>query len=290
MKDFVIVTDSSSDLLVDIVKKYNIVVIGLPCNFKGEEIKEDSTYRVDLNDFYESMNKGEMPRTSMANPTDFINVFEDILNKGKDIIYISLSSGLSSTYNSSLIAKESLLSTYKDAKIETIDSLSAAAAQGLLVYEACKLKEKGESFEKVVNWLNDNVQKLNLWFMVDSLDHLKRGGRISLSQALIGNVLNIKPILTIDSKGKLVVVDKVRGRKKGMKALLEVLQNRCDDINNSVVCILHGNCEEDSKNLEEEIKKLSPLETLITPVRIVIGTHTGPGALAIAFFGNNRKG
>ncbi len=161
--------------------------------------------------------------------------------------------------------------------------------EGLLVYEACKLKNEGKSFDEVVCFLNENVLNTQLWFLVEDLNHLKRGGRISGTQAVVGNLLNIKPILTVDKEGKLFVFDKVRGRKKSIKTIIEQFKERCSNIKDSTVCIVYANCEEEAKELEKELKLFLPKEILITPIRVVIGTHAGPLALGLAFLSDEKK-
>jgi len=235
------------------------------------------------------MKKGVVPHTSMVSPSIYINVFESILKENKDIIYICISSQLSGTYNSALIAKDYLLQIYKDAKIEIIDSLSATMQQGLLVYESCKLQENGQSFQDVVKWLKENIQKVNVWFMVDDLDYLKNGGRISSKEAFIGKSLNIKPILTINGEGKIITVDKVRGRKKAIKVITEKFENQNYNLHKSTVCVLHSDCKDDAEILKEKVLELSPREVFINEVRTSVGTHIGPNAIALAFFGEQRK-
>jgi len=288
MRGFVIITDSGSDLPSEIIKKYDIKVAEISCTFDGKEVKDDLVDNVSMSHFYECIEKGDMPRTSMVNTLEFVTVFENCLKDNKDIIYISLSSGLSGTYNSALIAKESLLKKYKDAHIEIVDSLSATMGEGLLVYHACQLKTEGKSYEEIVNWLNDNAPKVNIWFMVEDLNHLKRGGRISGTQATVGNLLNIKPILTFNKEGKIYVYAKERGRKKSLKTLIEHIEQKCRDIENKTIGIVHANCEKDAKEIEREIKKLSPREILIAPLRIVVGTHAGPLAIGVIFIGDER--
>lgn len=289
MRDFVIVTDSNSDIPIDIIQKYKIPIAEIECTIDGKDIKENLINNMDLKGFYESMKKGIVPHTSMISPAVYINIFENILKQNKDVIYICISSQLSGTYNSALIARDYLLPIYKEGKIEVIDSLSATMQQGLLVYEAYKLKENGQTFQDIVNWLKNNLQKFNVWFMVDDLDYLKNGGRISSAEAIIGKTLNIKPILTVNKEGKIVTVEKVRGRKKAMHTITDKFKKQQYDIRDSVVCILHSDCEEDAEILRNEVKEFSPKEILFNEVRTVIGTHTGPNALAIAFYGEERK-
>ena len=295
MRDFVIMTDSASDMPIELIKKHDMKILGISCIYNDKEIKDDLDKSIDIDEFYESVEKGAMPITSMINPLEYIIEFEKIIKDDKDIIYICISSGMSGIYDSAMIARESLLNKYKGARIEIIDSLSVSLGEGILAYYACRLKEDGKSFDEVKNWLNSNIQNSQLWFMVDDLGHLKRGGRISGTQAMVGSLLDVKPIITAGKDGILTVHSKVRGKKRAIKTLLETFQQRSHnvegyDIKNDLIYIAHAhsNVESEAKNLEEQIRKISPVKTLVTRIRVTIGSHTGPSAVGVAFLGNKR--
>ena len=295
MRDFVIITDSASDMPLELIKRYNIKILGISCAFNGKEIKDDLDKSIDIDEFYESVEKSAMPTTSMINPLEYIIEFENILKDDKDIIYICISSGMSGIYDSAMIAKESLLNKYKGVRIEIIDSLSVSMGEGILAYYAHQLKEDGKSFDEIINWLNNNIQNSQLWFMVDDLNHLRRGGRISSTQAMVGSLLDIKPVITASKEGILTIHSKVRGKKRAINTLLETFEQKSHnikgyDFKKELVFIAHGhaNGENEAKNIEEEIRKLSPVKTLVTRIRVTIGSHTGPSAVGLAFIGDKR--
>jgi len=291
MRDFVIMTDSASDLPFQSVERYGMKILEISCIYNGKEVKDDLNKNINIDEFYESIEKGDMPTTSMINPLEYIMEFEKILKNDKDIIYICISSRMSGIYDSAMIAKESLLNKYKGVRIEIIDSLSVSLGEGILAYYACKLKEEGKSFDEVKDWLNSNIQNSQLWFMVDDLDHLKRGGRISRTQAMVGNLLDIKPIITANKQGILMVHSKVRGKRKSLKTLLETFEQKSHNIKNDLVYIAHAHSslEDEAKNLEKEIQTLLPIKTLITRIGVTIGAHTGASAIGLAFMGNIRE-
>lgn len=263
--------------------------IGLICNFKGKEYIEDSGKSISYHDFYESIRNGEMPTTSQINSYRFYEVFEKYVKENTSIIYISFSSALSGTYNSSLLAKEDILEVYPNADISIINSLSASLGVGLLVYEACKLKEKGASKEEVVNYLEDTKYKVNHIFTVDDLNHLKRGGRISPAVAAIGTLLQVKPILYVSNDGTLNNFGKVKGRKKSLKALFNKLEENMNIEENETIFISHGDCIEDAEKLKEMINEKYDFEVIINYIGLAIGSHAGPNTLALFFKGENRN-
>ena len=244
---------------------------------------------MDIHKFYERVKAGERSTTALINSKTFEEYFEPILKSGDDILYIGFSSGLSGTYNSSLIAAEELKQKYPDSKIVCIDTLAASMGEGLLVYHAVKLKQQGKDIEQVSQWLMDNRLKLNHWFTVDDLNHLRRGGRISAMTATIGSALNVKPILHVDNEGHLIPVHNVRGRKKSINALLEHMEELSINPQEQTIFISHANCLEDAENLANLIrKKLKIKEIILNFIGPVIGSHTGQGAIALFFIGKER--
>lgn len=291
MKDFVIYTDSSCDLSSDLLKKLNIKVLGLSCNFKEKEYVEDETLTLTYKEFYDSVrNEKTMPSTSQINSFKFESAFEEDIKSGKDILYIAFSSSLSGTYNSSLIARESLLEKYPDARIEIIDAKCASSGTGLLVFEASKLKEDGQSLDEISNFVKTTAPNIMHVFMVDELDHLKRGGRVSATTAIIGGLLNIKPILYMNEIGELKPLSKSKGRKKAIKSLFAYAQNNIVDAQNQTVFISHADCLDDATTLANMIKEnLNVKDVIINYIGVVIGSHTGADTIALFFKSNGRE-
>lgn len=290
MKDYVIVTESTCDLPVHIVNELDIKVI--PMNFELEGKSYTHYYdarELDIHEFYESLRKGQKSTTSLVNTDAFLSFFEPILQSGKDILYIAFSSGLSGTYSASLIAIEELLETYKDSKILAVDTKAASVGEGLMVYTAAMKRREGYSIEELAEWISSNVLNLCHWFTVDDLNHLKRGGRVSALSATLGTALNVKPILHVDNEGHLIPMEKVRGRKKSLFELLDHMVETCTNPEEQVVFIGHGDTVEDAEFLAGLIKeKLNVNKIHISPIGPVIGTHSGPGTIALFFFGTKR--
>lgn len=290
MKNYVIVTESTTDLPQSLVNELGIIIIPMVFGFENESyLNYPDNREMDIHKFYERVKNGERSTTALVNTKTFEEYFEPILKSGDDILYIGFSSGLSGTYNSSLIAAEELKQKYPDSKIVCIDTLAASMGEGLLVYHAAKLKQQGKNIEQVSQWLTDNRLKLCQWFTVDDLNHLKRGGRISAMTATIGSALNVKPILHVDNEGHLIPVHNVRGRKKSINALLEHMEELCINPEEQTVFISHADCLEDTENFANLIKeKLNVKEIVLNFIGPVIGSHTGQGAIALFFIGKER--
>lgn len=284
-----IITDSSCDLPREYVDDNNIEVISLVLNLNGQIIKDDLGKTLSYKDFYQKMRDGATPTTSQVNAHEFEEAFIKHIKNGDSIIYISISASLSGTFNSANIAKNNLLEEYPEAKIELVDSLSASIGQGLLVLKACEMRDNGASIEEIVEWIEENKRKVIHTILIDDLNHLKRGGRISGATATIGGLLNIKPSAYLDDEGKLAQGEKIKGKKKALRFLANEVKERAIDSENEVLYICHGDCQEEAESLrdiiEEEVKFKN---VIINYVGNVIGAHTGPGALAVIFLGKNR--
>ncbi len=290
MKNYVILTDSTSDLPINIIEEYGIIIAPLGFGFETDNYLNYPDHRqLSIKDFYERIKKGERSTTTLVNTRTFEEYMEPLLQTGNDILYIGFSSPLSGTYGASLIAREGLLEKYKDSRIECIDTLSASMGEGLLVYYAAKMKQQGKNIDEVKQWVLDNRLNLCHWFTVDDLNHLKRGGRINAMTATIGTALKVKPILKVDNEGNLVSVSNVRGRKKSINALLEHMEADCINPKENSVFISHADCLEDAEYLEKLVKeKLNVNEVVINHIGPVIGSHTGQGALALFYLGTER--
>ena len=285
MANFQIVTDSCCDFNDEMYKQYNVACAPLSVLYKGvlhKNFSDDAR----MKELYDGIRGGEMPTTSAANPEDWANAMRPALEAGLDVLTIAFSSGLSTTYQSAVIAAEDLREEFPGRKIIIIDSLCAALGQGLLVWHACQKRDAGMSLEDTAAWVEANKLNVCHWVTVDDLFHLKRGGRVSATTAIVGSMLNIKPIIRVDNDGKLQSVAKARGRKAAMDTLVKKMADATDT---DTVFIAHGDCPEDAEALAEAIKAKYGVKNIhIGYVGAVIGAHTGPGVLAVFFMGNKR--
>ena len=287
MTNYQIVTDSSCDFTKAEYAQLCLTYAPLTLLYKGAEY-QSFTEHEELHAFYDGIRAGEMPTTSAVNPEGWTSVMEPALKEGRDVLCLAFTSGLSTTYQSAVIAADELREKYPDRKINVVDTLCAARGQGLLVYLACQKRDQGCSLEELTAWVE--AHKLNLchWVTVDDLNHLKRGGRVSATTAFVGGMLGIKPIINVDNSGKLATVAKCRGRKAAMEYLVKKLCEDGTDV--ETVSIAHGDCPEDAAALEAMIRAKCPaVKNVITGyVGGVIGAHTGPGVLVLFFMGKAR--
>jgi DegV family protein with EDD domain len=287
--DTVLLIDSCTDLPRSYVEKNEIPVVSLVCNFMGQEYKDDFGKTLSYKEFYAAVRNGEMPSTSQVNVYVYTEIFKKYATEGKSVIYLGFSSALSGSLNSALLARDMICEEIENADITVIDSRSASLGEGLLAYNANEMLKAGASKDEVVSWLETNKLRMNHWFTVDDLGHLKRGGRVSGAAAFVGTLLDIKPILQIDDEGRLIPVSKVKGRKKSIKTLFEMLQENIVSPEEQVIAISHGDCIEDAEYLKEMIlKEYKVKDVIINEVGPVIGSHSGPGTVALFFMGSKR--
>lgn len=284
---YIISTDSTADLPESYVKEHGIAVQFLSYAFGDTVFGLDT--QLEPHTFYKRMRSGEMPTTNACIPDEVQNSFERYLKEGYDILHISFSSGLSASHNNARIAANELAEQYPDRKIVLVDSLCASLGQGLLVHYAVTMKESGKSMEEVAEWLEQNKLHLCHQFTVDDLFHLHRGGRVSKATAIIGTLINVKPVLHVDDEGHLTSLCNVRGRKKALLKLVEHMGEQIDGYQNDVVFISHGDCPEDAAFVAAQVKERFGIENiLIDYVSPTIGAHSGPGTVALFFLGKNR--
>lgn len=288
----ILIVDTCSDLPLEFVEKNSdiIDIIGMPCNIKGQEYIDDFGKTLSHKDFYNYLREGIMPSTSQINSYRFFEIFKKHYNEGKAIIYIGFTSGMSGTINNAFMAKNMLLEEYPDADITVIDTLSASIGEGALVYHAVEMLRNGISNGEIVNWIEDHKLNTNHWFAVNDLNHLKNGGRISAATAAVGTLLNIKPILTVNNKGKLVSYSNIRGRKKSLKFLVDKLKEHVINPEETIALIGHGDCIDDAEKLKEMVQTEFNLKKIvISELSLTIATHVGPGMISLAFVGNPRE-
>ena len=286
---FKIITDSSCDFTKAQYEELGLRYAPLTLLYKGEQ-HDSFTEETELKSFYNGIRDGEMPTTSAVNPEGWASVMEPVLAAGEDVLALCFTSGLSTTYQSAVIAASELQEKYPHRKIRVVDTLCAALGQGLLVWYACRKRDQGLDLDAVAQWVEDNKLRLCHWVTVDDLDHLKRGGRVSATTAFVGGLLNIKPIIHVDNDGKLDTVGKVRGRKAAMEYLVKQMAATASADENETITIAHGDCPEDAAALETLVRKSCPyVKNVITGyVGGVIGAHTGPGVLVLFFLGSQR--
>lgn len=290
MKNFVIFIDSNCDISQDVIKDADLKYVCLTCKIDNNEYIDNFGVSLSYEEFYNKIRNGAMPKTSQVNSYTFYEAFEPYVKEGIPILYVGFSAPLSGTFNSSTLAREELLEKYPDAKINLVNSLCASGGCGLLAYYASKLRAEGKTFQEVTEWVEQNKLHMIHYFTVDDLGHLKRGGRISATTAVVGGMLNIKPILTLNNEGKLEALGKVKGRKKSIKTLFEKVAPQIECPEEQIVVITHGDALEEAQNLANMLKeRLNVKEVLINHAGLTIGTHVGPGMLAIFAMGRERE-
>jgi DegV family protein with EDD domain len=287
MPNYRIITDSCCDLPRDQIAKLDIDVVQMILNFRGEEVTDPSDEQIRT--MYNALRAGENATTSAVNPETWKNAIEPVLANGQDALVLTFSSGLSTTYQSAVIAAEELSEAYPDRTVKVVDSLCASLGQGLFVWYACKKRDEGLSLEELTAWCESRKANIAHWFTVDDLMFLKRGGRISAATALVGTMLNIKPVLHVDDEGHLISVAKCRGRKNALEALAKKLETDGLPGENDTVFISHGDCLEDAEAVAKLVKERCGVKhVLISYVGAVIGSHSGPGTVAFFFLGKHR--
>ena len=288
MRDFIILTDSSADLTAEQYKALGVRTVELGVILEGADPIPNCD--VDVKDFYTKLRNKITTTTSAASIEQFITVFEELLAKEDvDLLYLGFSSGLSGTFNAGAVAARELSEKYPDRKIYAIDTLCASLGQGLLVYLACQKKKSGADIDAVRAYVEENKLNLCHWFTVDDLFFLKRGGRVSAATAVVGSLLNIKPVLHVDNAGKLINVAKARGRRAAIDMMFEKTRATILPNVNDVIYICHGDCIEDAEYLANRVRnELGIQDVMIGYTGPVIGSHSGPGTLAIFYLGNER--
>lgn len=290
MSEYVIVTDSTTDLSPEMVKELGVRVLPFTYTVDGREYSDTPGHGgLSSHEFYDLERAGKTAGTAAINLADLTDAFESCLKAGTDVLYIAFSSALSSTCSSGLLAARELQEKYPGRRIIAVDSLCASMGEGLLVWHAVRLKRQGMGIEELAGWLRDNRLSLCHIFTVDDLNHLKRGGRLSATSALVGTVLGIKPILHVDDAGRLVPIGKVRGRRQSIMELADRMKQTAIEPRKQTVFISHGDCEADARFLAEEVRRrMHVREIYINFIGPVVGAHSGPGTLAVFFMGRAR--
>lgn len=294
MLNYVLTCCSTTDLPYDYSKKRNIPFVCFHFNLDGKEYLDDLGQTISFEEFYSKIAAGAMPTTSQVNVGQYIDFFTPFLKEGKDILHISFSSGLSGSYNSAILARTELLSSYPERKIMIVDSLCASLGYGLLTDMAADMRDNGATLEEVYDWVEENKLKVHHWFFSTDLTHYKRGGRISATAATVGSLLNICPLLNMNYEGKLTPRKKIRGKKHVIEEIVRMMEEHAiDGLNYSGKCFISNSaCYEDARKVADLIEAKFPSlngRVMINSVGTVIGSHTGPGTVALFFLGDKRE-
>jgi DegV family protein with EDD domain len=288
-QNYQITTDSDTELPLSIAKAYNVPFVPMDYLLGGQEYFYDLGENTDFKAFFAAVRSGQIPSTSTYPPQYYVEFWKPILEAGQDVLHISFSSNLSAAFRYLSEAVEELKSLYPDRRVVAVDTLSISGGAALLVYGALQRYAAAQSLDEVAEWLRNNVQHANHWFTVNDLNHLRRGGRLSATTAMVGSVLNIKPILTVNREGRVVAADKVMGRRKAIGYLAEKAKELAVDAEHNAYVILHGDCLEDAQELKAQIEAAVPFrECFLQFVGPVIGTHAGPDVLGLCFMGKER--
>ena len=287
--DFILMTDSNSEITYQMADEYDIKCMLMPYTIDGEETAYDLGRNTDFKTFFERMRKGASVSTAQRNPQDFLDFWRPYMEQGLDVLYIAFSSQMSGTFNCACIARNELLEEFPERRIEMVDTLAISFAEGQLVYQAAKMKRAGKTLDEIKDWVEENKFHAMAYLTVDDLKYLKRGGRVSGTTAAMGTLLDIKPILHESKEGKMEPLEKVKGRKKAIKRLLELLDEKEAD-EQYPITIKHADCLEEAKILEKAVReKYNFSEVFIHDVGPVIGSHCGPGTLALVFMGKQTR-
>ena len=288
---YTILTDSCSDLNPEILCQFDhVTVLPMSYTLSGETSTKAFDDAQTVRAYYDRLRAGESCTTAQISPETFYQTFKEFAERGEAVLGILFSSALSGTFNAACLARSLVLEEYPDAEIELVDSLSASAGEGLLVYDALRNRKAGMSLAQNAQWVRENVLHLVHWFTVDDLHFLKRGGRCSPSAAFFGSMLSIKPVLHVDNEGRLIARQKVRGRQQALRALANKY-GELADAKDQVIFISHGDCEEDALTVKRHLVDAhgcDPEKIVLSVIGPVIGSHSGPGTVALFFHGKDR--
>ena len=292
MKDtsFVITTESNSEIPYAWEDRTGVGVLRMPYTVNDVEYYYDLGRETDITGFYNTMRGGATVVTAQRNPNEAADYFEPYLKAGKDILHIGFSSALSGTFDCERIAAQELKEKYPERRIELVDTLAISAPLALLVEEATRMQDEGRTLDEIRAWVEENKQRSIALFTVDSLEYLRRGGRVSGAAAFFGSVLEIKPVLYISPEGKLVPFEKIKGRKRAIKFLAEKCAQTIDKPEEQSIVVSQADCMEDALALKALLEEaVHPKEVRIHPVGPTIGSHSGPGTLSLAYFCRARS-
>ena len=287
MRDYIITVNSTVDLPKEWLEERQVPVVPLRYTIDGQTYTDMEG--LSAKEFFTKLREGKMSVTSQVNPEEAVEMLEPYVKEGKDILHLGFSSGLSGTLNSMRIAGQMLEEKYPEAKVIIIDTLCACLGEGLLLYKALQVKAQGKTIEETAQWVEENKLHICHDVTVDDLNHLHRGGRVSKTTAVLGTLVQIKPIIHMDNEGKLQVIGKERGRKKSLNKIVDMAAEQSKGWDNDIIMITHGDCIEDAEYVAKLVREKMGIDNiLINNIGTVIGSHTGPGVVAVFCMGNQR--
>lgn len=289
MSEYAITTDSNSDVLPEFVKENDLTIIPQYYSF-GDTVYGDEL-NMEPHEFYETMRKGELPKSQANNPAVIRERFEKILKEGKDILHIAFSSALSGSCNNVIMTANELMEDYPERRIKVFDSLNASMGEGVSVYRAIELQKEGKNMDEVYDILMEEREHINVSFTVNDLYHLQRGGRVSKTTAVVGSLVNIKPILRVTASGELKSDGTLRGRKKSLKTLVSRMEATLDLEHygkDRMVAVIHGDCLDEAESVAQMVREMGFTNVVINDVSPSIGTHAGPGVVGLVSYGKTR--
>ena len=289
MAEYCISCCSTADLTKEYFDKRGIRYVCFHYELGGTDYLDDLGQTMPPAELYRRMLAGEDVKTSQVSIGEYADFFRKIFDEGKDILHLTLSSGISGSYNSACIAAEQVREEYPNRKIYVVDSLAASSGYGLLVDTLADRRDAGESIDELYAWVCENKKKLQHWFFTSDLTFFIRGGRVSKASAIVGTMIQIKPIIHMDDHGELKVIGKERGRKKAMNKIVDMAIDACEGKMPDMVMIPHGNCPKDAEYVAELVrKKMGVTNIMMNDIGTVIGGHTGPGMVAVVCMGVHR--
>lgn len=293
MSDFILSCCSTADMPKSFFEERNVAYVCFHFNMDGKDYPDDLGESMPFPEFYKRIEEGAQPTTSQVNVDEFTNFFEPFLKEGKDILHVSLSSGLSGSYNSASIAARDLMEKYPERTIKVVDSLGASSGFGVLMTYLADLRDEGKSLTEVYDWAEKNKLRVHHWFFSTDLTSYKRGGRISATSAMVGTLLGICPLLNMDNEGHLIPRKKIRTKKKVIEELVNMMKEHVEDGPDykGYCYISNSACEEDAEKVRDLVEAYCPNlkgKILINSIGTVIGSHTGPGTVALFFLGDER--
>lgn len=289
MSEYVLFTDSTCDLTPDLVEEMDIHVLPMSFMLNGETYRNYPDNReLSPKAFYDALRQGGTSTTSQVSMSEFTDAFAPILEQGKDILYLAFSSGLSGTCQAGQLVSQDLAEQYPQRRVVCVDTLQASMGEGLFAYTVAMLRKNGASLDEAAEFARQNAQSFCAWFTVDDLMFLKRGGRLSGAAAVAGTLLGIKPVLHVDEEGHLIAMEKVRGRRASLDALVKHLEETATDLAQQVIFVSHGDCAEDAQYVADKVHALGVKRICMGDIGPVIGAHSGPGTVALFFRGSHR--
>lgn len=291
MSDYVLTSSSVADLPAEVTEELNVPTLPFHLYLDGQEYLDDQGKSISNKEFFQKMRDGATPSTSMVSFERYMNFFRPFLEEGKDVLHLELSANMSGAHDNALRAARDLMKEYPDRKVIVVDTASATSGLGLLVKLTAEQMANGATLDEAAKFANDTKEHIQHWFVVGDLEYLRRGGRLSKASAVVGSMLNIKPVLSVDTSGRIAAVEKVRGRKKAVQSLVKHMQEGIrDGGRDQTIVVVHADDLEEAEKLADQLRGEFPeaREIVLREFGPVIGTHVGPGTLGIGFVGDGR--